>query len=67
MYILKIRGTEQVPDHVQIRDDDFSLVAYFRVTHPKTALAGCNLLDKTGEILEIIQQLEYGKMEKLEV
>ncbi len=67
MYILKTEGTGKIPDHIQIRDDDFSLVAYFKVTHPKTALAGCNLLDKAGEILEIIQQLEYGKMEKLEV
>ena len=67
VYILKIKGTGKIPDHIQIRDDDFSLMAYFKVTHPKTSLTRCNLLHKLDEIMEIAGYLEYGKIQKLEL
>jgi hypothetical protein len=67
MYILKVRGTEKVPDHIQIRDEKFNLLAYFKVTNPKTSLARCNLLDRMDEILKIAGSLEYGKIQKLEL
>ena len=66
-YILKIRGTGRIPDHLQIRDEDFTLLAYFKVTNPKTALSRCNLLHKQEEILTIAEGLEYGKIQKLEI
>ena len=65
MYILKIQGTGKIPDYIQIRDDDFTLMAYFKITGPKTALTRCNLLHKMDEILEIAGGLEYGKIQKL--
>jgi hypothetical protein len=65
MYILKIQGTEKIPDYIQIRDENFSLIAYFKITNPRTALARCNLLDKMEEILWIASELEYGKIEQL--
>jgi hypothetical protein len=67
MYIMKIKGSGKVPDYVQIRDEDFSLMAYFRITHPKTALARCNLLHKMEEIQRIAGSLEYGKIQRLEL
>lgn len=67
MYILKIEGTGKVPDHIQIRDEDFSLMAYFRETSPKTALARCNLLDKMEDILKAARGLEYGQIQKLDL
>ena len=66
-YILKIRGTGKIPDHLQIRDEDFKLLAYFKVTNPKTALSRCNLLHKQAELLSIAEGLEYGKIQKLEI
>ena len=30
MYIIKIKGKVKIPDYVQIRDDKFTLLAYFR-------------------------------------
>ncbi|MDP1623995.1 MAG: hypothetical protein Q8M08_16850 [Bacteroidales bacterium] len=65
MYILKIKGTASIPDYIQIRDENFFLIAYFKVTHPKTALARCNLLHKREEILRIADGLEYGKILEL--
>jgi hypothetical protein len=67
VYILKIRGTGKVPDYIQIRDEDLFLIAYFKITRPKTALARCNLLDKMEDILHFAEDLEYGKIQKLEL
>ena len=67
MYILKIRGTDKIPDYIQIRDESFSLVAYFKINNPKTALSRCNLLDKMDEILGIANKMGYGKIQKLEL
>jgi len=67
MYILKIKGTYKIPDYIQIRDDNFMLIAYFRISNPKTALAGCNLLDRMEDILLIATSLDYGKIRELEL
>ncbi|MCX6251529.1 MAG: fructose-6-phosphate aldolase [Bacteroidetes bacterium] len=67
IYILKIQGTKKIPDYIQIRDEDFTLVAYFRINNPRRALSRCNLLDQQEQILEIANKLPYGKIHKLEV
>jgi hypothetical protein len=64
---MKIQGTAKVPDYIQIRDNDFTMIAYFKITNPKTALTRCNLIHKADEILEIAKGLEYGKLEKLDI
>jgi len=67
MYIIKIQGTTKIPDYVQIRDENFTLIAYFKVTNPRTALTRSNLLDKMDKILKIVQKLPYGQIRKLEL
>ncbi len=67
MYILKIRGTRKIPDFIQIRDENFTLIAYFKITNPKTALTRCNLIDRVDRILDIASSLEYGKIRKLDL
>ena len=66
MYILRIKGTKKIPDYIQIRDEDFTLIAYFRLNNPTRALTRCNLLDKMEEILAFASALPYGEMRKLE-
>ena len=66
MYIIRIQGTKKIPDYIQIRDKDFTLIAYFRSNNPVRALTRCNLIDKMDEILAIASQLPYGEMRKLE-
>jgi len=66
MYIIRIQGTKKIPDYIQIRDEDFTLIAYFRLNNPTRALTRCNLLDKMDDILVIATQLPYGEMRKLE-
>ena len=67
MYILKVKGTGKIPDYIQIRDENFFLLAYFKITNPKTALTRCNLLAKMDEILIIANRIGYGKIQPLEL
>ncbi len=67
MYILKIKGTARIPDYVQLRDDGFTLIAYFRVDRPEKALAKCGYADRQEEMRKIIEELPFGKMTKLEI
>lgn len=67
MYILKIQGTKTIPDYVQIRDKDFTLLAYFRLSNPKRALSRCNLLEKADQIIRIAEDLPYGEIRELEI
>ena len=67
MYILKIKGRAKIPDYVQLRDDDFTLMAYFRVDRPEKALAKCGLGDKEAKVKEIINEIPFGKVLKLEI
>ncbi|MBK6444791.1 MAG: fructose-6-phosphate aldolase [Bacteroidetes bacterium] len=67
MYILKIKGTAKIPDYVQLRDDNFTLLAYFRVDRPEKALSKAGLGDKEAEIILLINSMPYGKIQKLEI
>lgn len=67
LYILKIKGKAKIPDYVQIRDENFTLLAYFRVDRPQKGLAKCGLGEKEKEIIEIIGNLSFGKMQKLDI
>ena len=67
MYILKVKGTAKIPDYIQLRGDDFTLLAYFRVDRPEKALTKAGLASKMEKIIKAITEIPYGKMEKLEV
>ena len=67
MYLLKIKGKAKIPDYVQLRDDNFTLLAYFRVDRPEKALAKCGLANKEEKIIEIINEIQFGKVIKLEL
>jgi hypothetical protein len=67
MYILKVKGTARIPDYVQLRDDNFTLLAYFRVDRPEKALAKVGLSSREPELLDLIREMPYGKMQRLEL
>ena len=67
MYILKVKGTARIPDYIQLRGDDFTLLAYFRVDRPEKALTKAGLADKSEKIIKAMQEIPYGKMLKLEL
>lgn len=67
MYIIKIKGKVKIPDYVQIRDEQFTLLAYFRADRPERALEKVGLAEKEDKIKEIIAELPFGKVQKLEL
>jgi hypothetical protein len=67
MYIIKIQGTNKIPDYVQIRDDRFMLIAYFKVSSPRRALERIGMSAKAEEVMKIVNELPYGKIRKLEI
>lgn len=65
MYILKVKGTEKIPDYVQLRDDNFTLLAYFRVDRPEKAIQKAGLGNREEEIIKLINEMPFGKIQRL--
>lgn len=67
MYILKIKGRAKIPDYIQIRDDNYTLLAYFRVDRPEKAIIKIGLGEKEDKMKKIIADLPFGKVQKLDI
>jgi len=66
MYILKTKGSDKIPDYVQIRDANFSLVAHFKAKSPDRAIFKNGLSFHRIQILELINTIPYGVLTKLD-
>ncbi|KQR70501.1 MULTISPECIES: hypothetical protein [Pedobacter] len=67
MYIIKVKGIAKIPDYVQLRDDKFTLLAYFRVDRPDKSLDKLGLGDKLDDIMKMVKDLPFGQIAKLEI
>jgi hypothetical protein len=67
MYIIKVKGVAKIPDYVQLRDDHFTLLAYFRVDRPEKSLDKVGLSDKAEYIMNVIKDLPFGQILKLDI
>lgn len=67
MYIIKVKGKAKIPDYIQLRDDKFVLIAYFRADRPLQKLEKFGLEGKEKELAEVIKGLPFGKLQKLEL
>lgn len=67
MYVIKVRGVAKIPDYVQLRDEKFTLLAYFRLDRPEKALDKAGLADQTEYIMDKIKDLPFGQIFKLEL
>jgi hypothetical protein len=67
MYIIKVKGVAKIPDYVQLRDEKFTLLAYFRVDRPEKALQKAGLAMHEEYIMRMVQELPFGKILKLEL
>lgn len=67
MYILKIRGKAKIPDYIQLRDDELTLLGYFRVDRPERSLEKLGYGERIDELKAIFEELPYGKMQKLKL
>lgn len=64
LYILKIKGTNTIPDFVQIRDEQMTLRAYFRLSQQEVGLKKNNLEEESKGIMALLKSIPYGKIHK---
>lgn len=65
MYILKSKGKGRIPAHVQIRDESFTLVAYFRLSTLDKSLKS-DFYNFDASAKKVIEKMPYGKIVKFE-
>ncbi len=67
MYIIKVRGKAKIPDYIQLRDEQFVLIAYFRADRPLKNLERYGLEGKEEALASVIAGLEFGRLQALTV
>jgi hypothetical protein len=69
MYIIKVKGKKKIPDYLQIRDDDFTLIGYLSIKpgSPLLRLEKLGLEGKEERLRQIIETIPFGKLQKLEL
>ncbi|PJJ59714.1 fructose-6-phosphate aldolase [Hymenobacter chitinivorans] len=67
MYIIKVKGKAKIPDYIQLRDENFVLIAYFRADRPLKDLHRYGLEGKEEALAAVIEGLSFGKLQKLEL
>lgn len=67
MYIIKIKGKAKIPDYLQVRDDNFTLIAYTRTDRPEKALEKCGLGNQVPQIIQLMNKIPFGQMTKIEI
>jgi|TARA_B110000238_G_C16139857_1_gene445724 hypothetical protein len=63
-YIIKVKGAKPIPDFVQIRDLDYTLRAYFRLSQIEKGIEKNNLKKHLKELTQIINKIPFGKIHK---
>jgi len=67
MYIIKVKGIAKIPDYVQLRDEKFTLLAYFRVDRPDKSLEKLGFGNKQDYIMNFINDLPFGQIAKIDL
>lgn len=65
MYFLKTQGTDKIPDYIQIRDDDFVLIAHFTTNNPDNQIKKFGLENYKQKIDELIEKAPFGILYRL--
>ncbi len=67
MYIIKVKGKAKIPDYIQLRDENFVLIAYFRADRPLKNMDKFGLAGKEEVLEKLILELPFGKLQKLDI
>jgi hypothetical protein len=65
MYVIKVKGKAKIPDYIQLRDENFVLIAYFRADRPMKNLEKYGLEGKEDLLKDILDKLPFGKLQEL--
>ena len=67
MFIFKVRGKAKIPDYIQLRDENFVLIAYFRADRPLKNMEKYGLGGKDEQLQSVIEGLPFGKLKELKL
>lgn len=62
MYLLKIKGAGKLPDYVQVRGEDFKLIAFVNLAGIERGLAKNNLEIYTDEIISQLGKTDFNQI-----
>ena len=65
-YLLKTRGTDKIPDYLQIRDEEFQLIVHCTERNAERVFEKHNIHFAKEDIFEFIKEMPFGKLTKLE-
>ncbi|MDW3648650.1 MAG: fructose-6-phosphate aldolase [Bacteroidia bacterium] len=67
-YLMKVKGKAKIPDYIQLRDENLTLVGYFRPNRKERLSKVVPNPDQAAIIQKAIDDMEdYGKITKVEV
>ncbi len=66
MYLMKIKGSGKIPVYLQIRDDNFTLIAYFRADRITQGLENNNMEEYDSLISACVDNMDFGNMKYIE-
>lgn len=66
-YILKIKGKAKIPDYIQVRDEHFTLIGYFRPDREEKLDKTFSDPEHATKIRELIRELPYGRIHKIDL
>ena len=65
---MKVKGKAKIPDYIQLRDENLTLIGYFRPGRKERLTKVIKDPDHADKIQLVIDQMEdYGKMTKVEI
>lgn len=67
-YLMKVKGKAKIPDYIQLRDEHFTLIGYFRPSRQERLSKVIKNEAHAAHIQSIIDETtEYGKIKKVEI
>ncbi|MEO0469794.1 MAG: fructose-6-phosphate aldolase [Bacteroidota bacterium] len=67
-YLMKVKGKAKIPDYIQLRDENLTLIGYFRPGRKERLSKVVKDPDHAAQIQAVIDGMEdYGKMTKVEI
>lgn len=67
-YLMKVKGKAKIPDYIQLRDEAYTLIGYFRPGRKERLEKVVQNPDHAAHLQEVIDQMaDYGKMQKVEL
>ena len=67
-YLMKVKGKAKIPDYIQLRDENLTLIGYFRPGRKERLEKVVKNEDHAQHLHSVIEEMtEYGRMTKIEL